>query len=95
MKLSEIARYWAAKELTSITAGKNKVSIKAPFATRGFTLRVNSTLQNPRIKKDGVEAKPLVRVKDMQSLKDNTLYPDKTGSIVCFQLEKGICELVF
>ncbi|MEK6781226.1 MAG: twin-arginine translocation signal domain-containing protein [Bacteroidota bacterium] len=95
MKLSEIARYWAAKELTSIAVSKNKVSINAPFATRGFTLKLNSTLRNPGIKKDGSEVQPMVRVKDKQSLQDNTWYADKTGSVLCFTLEKGLSELVW
>ncbi|MCA9068189.1 MAG: hypothetical protein KDA84_04665, partial [Planctomycetaceae bacterium] len=44
MKLSEIARYWAAKELTEINrTGKDRGwSLKAPFAAPQFTLRIPS-----------------------------------------------------
>jgi hypothetical protein len=94
MKLNEIARYWAAKELTTISISGNKISLKAPFSTPGFTLKLNSSSRNPKIKIGGDELKPMVRVKDKKEIKSNTWYPDKTGSILCFDLEKGVSELV-
>ncbi len=36
MKLSEIARYWAAKELTTIIPEADKLTLKAPFSTPGL-----------------------------------------------------------
>jgi hypothetical protein len=42
MKLSEIARYWAAKELTAIERSGNSVKLKAPVGTPGFTLKIDS-----------------------------------------------------
>lgn len=41
MKLSEIARYWAAKELTRIHRNDNLVTFHAPVATPGFTFKVS------------------------------------------------------
>jgi len=93
MKLSEIARYWAAKELTSISADKNSIVLKAPFSTPGFTLRLNSPVRNPRIKRGG-EEKPLVRIKEVKAIKESTYYSDKNGSILCFDLEKGMNEVI-
>ena len=40
MKLSEIARYWAAKELTRIDRTDTGVSLKAPYACPQFTIRI-------------------------------------------------------
>lgn len=40
MKLSEIARYWAAKELTRIETVDGKIQLHAPFACPAFTLQV-------------------------------------------------------
>ncbi len=40
MKLSEIARYWAAKELTRIEKRDGAVILRAPFASPRFTLAV-------------------------------------------------------
>ena len=95
MKLSEIARYWAAKELTSITLDDNKLILKAPFATPSFTLRLNSSMRNPGIKKSGYQLNPLIKVKDKKSLEAHTWLSDEAGSILCFNLEKGSSEVVF
>ena len=94
MKLSEIARYWAAKELTSVSSTGNTIILKAPFSAPGFTLKLNTSVRNPGIKNPGEEIKPLRRVKSEKDLKANTWYPDKTGSVVCFDLEKGTNELI-
>ncbi len=39
MKLSEVARYWAAKELTRIERTADRISFRAPFACPDFTVR--------------------------------------------------------
>jgi len=93
MKLSEISRYWAAKELTTITPDAKKVMIKAPFASPGFTLKINAVSRNPQIKTRG-ELKPLVRIKDLIELKTDTWLSDKTGTIICFDLGKGESEII-
>lgn len=94
MKLNEIARYWAAKELTSINKIGNKLTLMAPFSTPGFTLKLNSSISNPEIKNGGKEIKPLIRVKDKKDIKSDTYYSDNKSSILCFNLEKGLSELV-
>jgi hypothetical protein len=93
MKLSEISRYWAARELTSLTVNKNKIDIKAPFATDGFTLKINTSVRNTITKIPSGEIKQLTRLKNLKDLKSGTCYSDKTGTTVCFDLEKGSCEL--
>jgi len=94
MKLNEISRFWAAKELTSISLNGNRLSLKAPFSADGFTLGLSSSIKNPVIKMEGGESRPLARVKDRKSLKPYTWFSDKTGSILCFNLEKGSSEVV-
>jgi len=89
MKLSEIARYWAAKELTSITVAQNTIKLNAPFAAPDFTLRINSVVQKP-VTSHGV---PLKQVNQLGDLKTNTLYIDKSGTHLCFDLKKGKTEL--
>ena len=42
MKLSEIARYWAAKELTQISRQGNRIVLDAPFASPRFTVRLKA-----------------------------------------------------
>jgi len=94
MKLSEISRYWAAKELTTITAGVNKIRLTAPFAAPGFTLKLNSSVKNPMVKNGQDEPKPLLRVKDKLEIKSDTFYLDKSSTIICFNLNKGVSELI-
>jgi hypothetical protein len=93
MKLSEIARYWAAKELTRITAVENKITINAPFSTPGFTVRLNSSTRNPIVKIPGYQPKSLLRVNDKKEIKSNTFYTDRNDSVLCFDLVKGNSEL--
>src|SRR5262249_54249147 len=40
MKLSEIARYWAARELTRIDRDGSGITLRAPFACPAFTIEV-------------------------------------------------------
>ena len=93
MKLSEISRYWAAKQLSTIVPEAKKISLKAPFASSGFTVKTNQLTRNPQIKTRG-ELRPLVRIKDLKELKTDTWFSDKTGTIICFNLEKGESEII-
>lgn len=94
MKLSEIARYWAAKELTTLTPGSGKIVIQAPFSAPGFTLKLNSRVKRPQLKTGNTDSKFLIQVKDQKDLKSGTWYSDKTGTILCFDLEKGSGEVI-
>ena len=94
MKLSEIARYWAAKELTTISFGKNKIILKATFSTPDFTMKLNFSVKNPGIKQEGDELKPLERVSNSTSLKKDSWFTDRKESLLCFELKKGLNELI-
>jgi hypothetical protein len=94
MKLSEIAEYWAAKELTSVTVDGKLIKLNAPFSTKGFTIKVNTVIRNPMVKSRGSEAKHFVRVKDEKSLKTGTFYSGRTESVLCFDLENGMTEII-
>jgi hypothetical protein len=93
MKLSEISRYWASKELTSIKPEAKRILLKAPFAAPGFTIKISSAARNPQIKTRG-EIKPLVKTKDLINLKSNEWFTDKSGTVLCFDIEKGESELI-
>ncbi|MDH5397724.1 MAG: twin-arginine translocation signal domain-containing protein [Cyclobacteriaceae bacterium] len=93
MKNSEIARYWAAKELTAFTSSKGKISIKAPFGTPRFTIRVTDKVRQPRMVHNG-ETTPLQRISDGKALKANTWYKDGSSTVLSFDLAKGASELL-
>ena len=90
MKPSEIARYWAAKELTAIDNANGKTTLKAPFATPGFTLALPSHTSAPVVQ-HGDSRTELQKVSSTQQLSDGTW--TRAGiqghTVVCFQLEKG------
>ena len=93
MTLSEIARYWAAKEHTTISFRDNKLYLKAPFATPMFTVKINTRLKNPGMVIKGEGIKPLTRIKDIKDLKSGTCYQDRASSFLCFELQKGMNEI--
>ena len=93
MKLSEISRYWAAKELTTITKNGNSIHLKAPFASPNFTIKVSGKIKDPQIKNKGNQV-PLKRVDRQLDLKENTWVKDKNGGILCFDLKGGDNDVI-
>jgi hypothetical protein len=93
MKLSEIARYWAARELTSITTENGYINLRAPFAADGFTIMVPAHVRKPVISTDGGEPVPLSQARSLKDIKSGNWYTDKTGTILCFDLQKGISRI--
>jgi len=84
MKLSEIARYWAAKELTSIDDAGGNVVLKGPYACPEFTLEMSLPEGHvPRVSSDG---KPIELKKVAAQLQLTT------GT---FQQEGNLCRLCF
>ncbi|MHC4679576.1 MAG: hypothetical protein ACYTEK_12835 [Planctomycetota bacterium] len=90
MKLSEIARYWAAKELTAIVNANGKITLKAPFGTPGFTLDLPFNTAAPVVQ-HGDDQTELKNVSSTKQLSDGTWTKESIEGriIVCFNLEKG------
>ena len=89
MKLGEIARYWAAKELTRIEKADSRVTFSAPFATTQFTVRVESDSTGaPKLMLGGrsVQLRPVKRLLQLDS---GTWHADGRNVTVCFDLPKG------
>ncbi len=99
MKLSEIARYWAAKELTRISFSSNAVELYAPFACPAFTVAVPaSARQEPRlVKLPENNVRTLRRVGGALMLEAHTwtttFQGDSQWTICCFDLPKGLSRL--
>ncbi len=89
MKLSEIARYWAAKELTKFRTEQGSVFIQAPYACPGFTLEIE----------DARPGRPALRHKDSLTLLETCprrldlaagrYVREPKASVLCFDLPKG------
>ena len=94
MKNSEIARYWAAKTFTKAEVLSDRIRLQAPFPTERFTIKVASKMKKPMISRNG-EEKPLERISSMTALKSGTWIKQKQERILCFDLEKGLTEVVW
>ena len=90
MKLSEISRYWAAKELTSIIADDNKILLKAPFASPEFTLKTEGVYREISLP-NGARLNKVEQPKDLNA---NTFYSNGSDTLICFDLQKGETELL-
>jgi len=89
MKLSEISRYWAAKELSTVKIDNDVIRIKAPFATQNFTLQINKKIRNAKIN----NVVPFRRVEKKSAIDMNCFYSNNSESILCFDLKKGNTEI--
>ncbi len=95
MKLSEIARYWAAKELTGIEKSPHGMRFAAPFAAPDFTVRIAAESEAaPRVALAGREI-ALAEVRDPLRLVAGTFYRQGGTATVCFDLPKGASQVLF
>jgi hypothetical protein len=88
MKISELARYWAAKELTRIEPAADGLTLTAPLACPRFTLQLPAG-PAPRPTVGQSQRTPLVEVSQKRDLKPGTWWRDGERLIVCFDLPKG------
>ncbi len=90
MKLSEIARYWASKELTKITQQGDRITLDAPFECYDFTLKVEKKFaQLPVIQSENNDQQRLDEVQSRSKLQTGKWFKEKEKSVLCFQLSKG------
>jgi hypothetical protein len=93
MKTSEMARYWAARELTGIERVGGKVTLNAPFACPAFTLKIDRAAAGaPSVVKDGVTV-PLTEVQNARDLKAGGWLKRNEDVVICFDLPKGRVSL--
>ena len=94
MKNSEIARYWAARKLTAITSHDHEIVFKAPFGTERFTVHIGNKIRHLSLMHEGNQLVP-EKVNDPLSLAQGNFCWDPTGTLVSFDLQKGITVLKF
>jgi hypothetical protein len=100
MKLSEIAHYWAAKELTRIErdADGRTLTLSAPYACPNFTLRVAASRGGnapPAFSAEGGPPAPLKEAPSPPGLEAGTFRRDAgdDAATVCVALPKGKSRL--
>jgi hypothetical protein len=91
MKLSEIARHAAARDLTRIERQGGRTAFTAPFAAPAFTVKVAGA-GAPRIVAAGkaVQLREVARARDVES---GTWLREEDGVVACFDLPKGETSL--
>lgn len=89
MKLSEIARYWAARELTHISKQNGAIALHAPFACPSFTLEIDTMWRSPPIVEHPGGATKLSEVAGPLQLKPGCYCADGKKVTACFDLGKG------
>lgn len=87
MKVSEIGRYWAARELTAVSRQGSAVVLDAPFDCPGFTLSLPAQAP-PRISHAGA-ASPLEEVTALRDIRPGTWHGPGERATLCFDLRKG------
>lgn len=95
MKLSEIARYWAAKELTSIQRTGHEIELRAPFGSPDYTIEVKNATTTKVTQIVGDARIALQQVDSVSHLVGGTWAARGQNAIACFDLPKGNSKLVF
>ena len=90
MKVSEIARYYTAQELTKVTVAPGSVTLQAPFGTPGFTLRIASRgVRQPVVSGTNGKMLPLIEIQFGRDLESGKWLNEKSSQILCFDLPQG------
>jgi hypothetical protein len=93
MKLGEIARYWAAKELTRIERQDGGFTFHAPFACPRFTVQFSAPSGTASQLTLNDHPKPLQEVAGLPDLRPGSWTRDPTGITACFDLPQGASQL--
>ena len=90
MKVSQIGRYYAAAELTKITATPDRISLNAPFGTSGFTLRIaKPATGRPIIRTASGESQTLDELGSIADIDSGKWLNEESSQVLCFDLPKG------
>ena len=95
MKVSEIAKYAAAKELTVATIEGNSIHFDAPIACPEFTIETTRVTNSQPFLKTADWSRQLKRVTERSGLKAWTYSTKNDVTVICFDLPKGDSTLTF
>mgnify|MGYP006982483981 FL=1 len=93
MKNDDLARYWAAKELTGTSWDDGASAFQAPYACPVFTVEVEATSDAPPTLANAGSSTPLTRVHDRLDLVAGTYVREGSHVVACFDLPKGSSSL--
>ncbi len=95
MKLAQLARYWAARELTRIERVGNRITFRAPFPCPEFTVGVAAPPgTRPRLPGSGVAPASVFReALGAGAMQEGTWVRDKDDLLICLGLQKGLTTI--
>jgi len=89
MKVSEIARYWAARELTGLESKGDRILLRAPFACPAFTIEYATDRSRPPVLTASGRQTELREVQSPLKLSAGAWFRDGRRVLACFDLPKG------
>ena len=93
MKLSNISRYWAAKELTGITKSEGGFEFNAPFGCSEFTVEFSTSGEGPLMYSTDRHTANLTAVSRKLDLRPGTYFQNQNTTVACFELTKGTSQM--
>ncbi|MEZ6056253.1 MAG: hypothetical protein R3C01_06070 [Planctomycetaceae bacterium] len=96
MKVSEIARYWAAKGMTQIERKGATIQFSAPYACPAWTVQVTGSTTTRPVYRSGTTSTPLQEARNLDTLQPGQWLGDPATNKVtlCFDLIQGLSEVV-
>jgi hypothetical protein len=97
MNLSEISRYWAARELTAMERASDgsHIAFRAPFAGPAFTVQVDGRAPRRVLFERAGETRALNPVRGKLALDAGSWTSEAQSTFVCFDLPRGQSALRF
>ncbi|MGN6545087.1 MAG: hypothetical protein ACTHK7_08570 [Aureliella sp.] len=89
MKISQIGRYWAAKELTKIGLEKETITFQAPYACDDFTVRLKGRPFSKILWHSAYKVESLIAADSRKTLEAGQYWRDGDEIVVCFNLLRG------
>ena len=90
MKISDIGRYWTAKEFTKIEVVGNEIRLNAPYACTDFTLQIAGPNRTEKLLLQHGETKTaLQEVASRRALVANSFVRTDAGTTACIELPAG------
>ncbi|MBL8814368.1 MAG: hypothetical protein JNM43_29640 [Planctomycetaceae bacterium] len=95
MKLSEVSRYWAAKELTETRIDGRTLKFTAPYRCSNFTVQFKPGSADKIVYQTDSGEQSLEKVSHRRNLRSGSWHLDGSTAVACVELPKGNSQLKF
>lgn len=95
MKLSEVSRYWAAKELTETRVDGRTLKFTAPYRCSNFTVQFKPGSADKIVYQTDSGEQSLEKVSHRRNLRSGSWHLDGSTAVACVELPKGNSQLKF